>query len=958
MKYMLFLLIWLGLTTTIQAQVKLSGKITDKTKNEGLQDVTLLLLHTKDSTRTSIKSNDKGEFSFEKVNPGNYQLTATLLGFKRSELLVTVANKAMNLNLAMEPGEIMIEEIAITAPPTVAVRGDTMEFNAKNFQTREYADADEMVAQVPGVVIDENGNVKAHGEDVKRILVDGKEFFTSDPRIALKNLPADIIDKLQIIDERSEQSRFSGFDDGKRNKVINIVTKPDRRSGFFGRANAGKGDADKFAINTALNAFNGDRKMSVALMANNINETDLGSVGRGGSRNGNSNTENGLTDTYAGAANYTNSFLDKKLEVNANYNFRKSNTNNDILNDIEFLSSGRENQFQNSHNISEAINNEHTLGGRFKWRLDSMNNLDFNPNMSLRWNDRENSTQSNTSYNKTDPINNVDRSNDNSSNNFNFGGNLTYMHRFKAPGQTISLNIDGNKSSNDALGQTLAFNEYYRNAVLQRSDTINRQNATYGYGSGFNSRLSFTKNINNLSRLQANYGFRNTSNYSDRKTLEFLAETGQYEELNQRLSNEFRNDFNHHSVGLSYSYNKRDTLRIQAGLNYEHGVRVNDRTVPYDLRTVANFGSFLPNFNTTYFFTKERTIEFTYNTNTNVPSISDLQDYLNNENPLNISTGNPDLKQEYSHSLKLNYRDVNKVNGRSFTTHATFNIIDNSIVDNEFRTDTSIILFDDIELGAGGRFNSRTNVDGVYSLNSQTSYGLPIKKLGFNVNATTNLFYNKRKSFLNSVLTPNQTFGFSQGVSLNSNFDRRYTISVGYDLSSRFIENPSNTINPKYNIINHRFNSRATIELFKSFLIGYQLVYINNGAIQNNNSTSANSQNINLTLLNASLGYKFLRRKNAELSIKGFDLLNNAKNINRNVGPTSITNSTSQTLNRYFILNLTYNIRNFGGRSSAPPEGRSEGPRGDRGDRGGNRNERGGNQGGGFQGGSNRGGRF
>lgn len=944
MKYILFLLLCLGLTTNIEAQVKLSGKITDKTKRDVLSNVTIQLLNKKDSTKYAAKTNDNGEYSFDKLTVGTYTVNSTLLGFKPYLAEVQLTDRPVQLSFEMEPGEIMIEEIAITAAPMVAVKGDTMEYNAKNFVTREFADADEMVAQVPGVTIDEDGNVKAHGEDVKRILVDGKEFFSTDPRIALKNLPADIIDKLQIIDEKSEQARFSGFDDGKRSKVINIVTKPDKRKGYFGRANAGKGDSDKFALSTALNSFNGDQRISMTLMANNINETSLGEQGRGGGRRGNNNTERGLADTYAGAANYSNSFLDKKLEVNGNYNFRYSNTFTNTLSDIEYLAGARANQFQNSHQLATAINNEHTFGGRVKWQIDSMNNLDFTPNLTFRGTGRDNSSSSQMTKNQTELINKSDRKNNNDNNSLNYGGSLSYMHRFRKSGQTISLNASGNKSSNDALGQTLAFVDYYKNAVLDRIDTNDRQNVTNGYGSGFNGKISFTQNLNKFSRLQANYGLRNTNNYSDRKTLEFLAETGQYEELNARLSNEFRNDFTHQSAGLSYSYNKRDTLRIQVGLDYEHGVRVNDRTVPYDLRTVADFGSFLPNFTAVYFFNKERNVEFNYNTNTNVPSIDQLQDYIDNGNELNIRRGNPDLKQEYRHDLRFQYRDVNKVNGRSFTSNASVSFYKNRIVDNRFITDTTLQLFDDVILGAGGSYTVPTNISGQYDIRSTTSYGLPLKKLGFNISLNTNLYLNKNFTYLNDELTPNYGYGVSQQVGMNTTFSRKVIVGFHYNYSTRFSDNPTARVT-HYRVTDHRLSNTLVLEFWKNMIFSSQYSYIYNGGIMNSGGN-------NISLLNASLGYKMLKRKNAEISIKGFDLLNNATNINRNVTGSSINNIQSNTLNRYFLLSLTYNLRSFGGRSGNNSERSMDGPRGGRSEGRGEGSRSGGS--GGFGGGRNR----
>lgn len=903
-----FLLIIVFSHSISQAQSIVSGKVQDKTKANPLQDASIQLLNLKDSTVRSAKSNDKGAFSFERVNPGRYQLSGTLLGFKKFEQQLDVNKATQSVVLELEPGEIIIEEITIAPAPNVAVRGDTLEFNSRNFATREYADADEMVAQVPGVTIDEDGKVSAHGEEVTKIMVDGKEFFSTDPKVALKTLPADIIDKLQIIDEKSEQSKFSGFDDGKRSKVINIVTKPDKKKGLFGKFNAGKGDEDKFSLNTGVNAFRGDEKVSINIMANNINETDFSEQGRGGFRRGNNNTDRGLSDTYAAAANYTNTFLDKKLEVNGNYRFRSSNTITNTLSDVEYTTGTRANQFQKQQQEGENGNSEHNLRGRLKWDIDSMNRLDINPNLSYTNRDIFNSSVSNMMKEGSEPLNNSDRKFNNNNSNFSFGGSLTYMHRFRKSGQTISLNLDGNKSSNEALGRTLAFNQYYKNAMLDRIDTNNRESITNGYGSGYNGRLSYTYNLSKISRFQANYGFRNTSNYSDRKTMEFLAETGQFDELNERLSNEFRNDFNHHSAGISYAYNKQDTFRFQIGINYERGIRTNDRTFPIDLKTTADFGAFLPEMTVVYFFTKERNLEFNYNKQTNTPSIEQLQDYIDNSNELFLRNGNPNLNQEQSHRLRFQYRDVNRKNGRSFTSNINFDYINDKIIMNTMTTDSTITLFDDIILGAGGQYAVPENINGVFQLRANNNYGLPLKKLGFNLNLNNNLFYNRNYAILNKELMPNHSYGFSQHVGIYTNFSKKIIIGFNYNLNMNFTNNPMSEIS-HYQITNHRVSNTFILEFFKNMTLSYNYSYLYNGGVMG-------AEGISTNLLNASIGYKVFKKKNAEISLKAFDLFNNAKNINRRVSEISISNITSNTLTRYFLLSVSYNLRNFGGRGS------------------------------------------
>src|SRR5690606_17380769 len=262
-----------------------------------------------------------------------------------------------------------LEEIEITGIPAVSLRGDTTEFDAKRFSTREYADADELVVQIPGVEMDEQGNVKAHGEEVTKIIVDGKEFFITDPRIALKTLPAEIIDKIQLIDEKSEQARFSGFDDGERQKVINIVTKPNKKRGTFGKASSGYGDENKFALNTSVNRFDGDKKIAINLMANNVNETNFAEQGRSGSRQGNNNTDRGLSDTYAGVINYNNDFFNNTMDVSGDYNFRSSKTSVISLSDIEYILGNRANQSRAQGQYSLNRQTEHKANARVRWNI-------------------------------------------------------------------------------------------------------------------------------------------------------------------------------------------------------------------------------------------------------------------------------------------------------------------------------------------------------------------------------------------------------------------------------------------------------------------------------------------------------------------------------------------------------------------------------------------------------------
>src|SRR5690606_29970337 len=288
------------------------------------------------------------------------------------------------------------------------------------------------------------------------------------------------------------------------------------------------------------------------------------------------------------------------------------------------------------------------------------------------------------------------------------------------------------------------------------------------------------------------------------------------EELNERLSNEFRNDFNHGSTGMHYAYNRQDTLRVQVGLAYEHGVRLNNRTVPIPLKTTANFYSILPSLTTAYYFDKDRSIEFNYHASTNTPNIDQLQDYIDNTNELYIRNGNPNLDQEYNHGFRLQYRDIDRQSGRSFNTQLHLNLINDKIINSTFTTDTTIRLFEDIILGAGGQYVVPENIDGVFSFRSSSNYGKPIKRLGINLNLDNHLYYNRNFALLNNALIPNHTYEFSQRIGAFSTFSDKLIFGLHYHIDMRFTHNPAEEVR-NYTVSNHRVANTTHLELFKNF---------------------------------------------------------------------------------------------------------------------------------------------
>ncbi|WP_286882866.1 outer membrane beta-barrel protein [Sphingobacterium sp. UBA5980] len=887
-----------------QAQQYITGKLLDNTTSQPIRGASITIIAVKDSSKVQVPTDILGRFSSSTLPNGDYLVSTQPMGYSMDLRRVKLIGQTIDLMFKLTNAEIVLDEINISSS-SIQVKGDTLEFDTKKYITQDFADADELVKQIPGVEIDEDGNVKAQGEPVNKIIIDGREFFSTDPKVALKNLPADVIAKIQIIDDKTEQAKFSGFDDGKRMKVINIVTKPDKRKSYFGKLSGGAGPDRKYAVNTQVTKMNPKRQYSIDINTNNVNQPN-GFATRGNTRG---RTGQGVTTRFNAGFNYLDRFFDDRMDFNANYTYNYTDNNIVSQNKTEYTAGNRANQINNQDQLNSTYGNNHALSIRANWKIDSIQKLDFQPNFSYQSNDRNTSSTGNTLLNLEEMLNSSDRRNKSFGENFNWGGDLTYMRRLNKPGRTISFNFNGSFNSNKSHAENFALNSYYKEGLFSRFDTVNNRNYTMGDNNGFRSKIAYTEMLGKYSRLQGNYTFRNTARYSDRRTYEFLAETGQLGELKNRLSNEFRNDFVYHSGGVSYLFNKKDSIRFQIGLDYQTASQVNDKLFPNILTTKSRFNSLLPNLNFQYNFNKDTRVEFRYNAKTNTPSIEQLQDFIDNQNPLRISSGNPDLKQEYDHNLVVQFRSINKGSGRSFTSDITADFIEHKISNTIFTTDSAFTIAAEVILGPGGQYIRPENFNGVYNLKWQNSLGYRLEPWKLNFNLNNNLYFNQNYTLLNLEKVNAQTYGLSQRVGVNTAFSKDVIIGLDYNGNIAFSKNSASE-KSNYSVYKHTIGNSIALTLLKTWTLNSTFNYLYNGSILNSPSTTS-------LLWNVSIGKKLFKRRNAEINLTVFDLFNDNKNINQQVNDLWVRISQSNAITRYAILSFTYHIRGLGGKGEA-----------------------------------------
>lgn len=924
--------------TDTQAQTgpDVKGVVRDQTTRMPLEGATIRIYNAQDSLLQSTSSDALGRFSFSVQSIGTYQAKIQFLGYKERQLKFNIpeGHEEITLTALLENSSIQLEGVEITAAPTVVLKGDTTEFNAAAFTTEPYADSDALLAQLPGFEIDAEGNLIAQGEQITRIIVDGREFFSTDPRIAMKNLPADIIDKIQLIDERSDQARFTGFDDGERNKIVNIVTRRDRRNGYFGRVGSAYGNLDRYNLGGNLNIFGGARRMSFNAVSNNVNQQNFGmgdgniSVGVGGGLGGRGGRGGrvgrgrrmnaggggfggggmatgipGNTRTTSLSTSFNDSWLDETFEFSGDYSFNKTSSLVHSLTNQETLIGNNANQFSQTESESDRDNQSHRINMRVEWEIDTMQELNFRPNFSFQRTDNMQRYISATAFTHDEPINASNRDQTNENRNFNLSGDLSYRLRLAKPGRTLSLTAVANMNSNKGLAQTVSLNQYYEDYLLGRTDTVNNRNNTEGLGNGITGRLNYTEPINEFNRLMFNYSLRDNSNYSNRETLDYLAETGQFSELNRQLSNTFNNDYLYHSGGISYQFS-RESFNVDVGLDFQGSDIKNHKTFPDEELLTHGFQSYLPNASVSYRPSRNLRFQFNYTTRTNAPSINQLQDVINNENPLNIRTGNPNLNQEYSHGFSMSFNSVKPERGGSLNVSLNADFSNNRVVNSTFIATADTMIAPGIILGNGGQFTRPVNVDGYYTMRGNVSFGIPIPNWKLNLNLNTGLHHNHDIGLMNLQRTYSDSYGVNQTIGVHSRISQRLVFGASYSGNYRIVNNSLNA-NENYNYFNQNIRGDFTWIFWKG-------VRVNSSVAYNKNTGLSQGYDQSFILWNASLGKKLFKREQAELTLSAYDLLNKNVNIVRTVDEMYITDSSSNTLQQYFMLSFTYNLRHFG----------------------------------------------
>ncbi|MBC7903775.1 MAG: outer membrane beta-barrel protein, partial [Gemmatimonadaceae bacterium] len=871
------------------------------------------------------RSNAEGFFSIKGLSSGKYRLLVTHIGFRNLDRDFVINEHIPVIDFGSLPllsKSNMLEEVTVVAEaPPVTIRNDTLEFNAGSFKTKPNAVVEDLLKKLPGIQVDKDGKIKANGEEVKKVLVDGKEFFGNDPKMATKNLPSDVVDKVQVFDRKSDQSRFSGFDDGNSEKTINLTIKQDKKNGLFGRATVGAGDQGRYEGKMNVNSFSGDRQMSAIGMANNTNKQGFsfmdilnfsgGLPGAGGGKGGNidisssglsvqgggpggGSSNPGITTTWAGGLNYNNS-LQKKMDLTGSYFYNKMENEKLEKMNQQWLIPGN-NYTTVKDNKSIGRNESHRVNFANDYKIDSMNSLRISSSLNYQQSDLASSSEYNSVSAKGQRLNGGIANSYIKGDGYNWNSNALFRHRFPKKGRTFSANIGFGINQTQSDGRLSSENAFYNpDGSLKRGDTLNQINNQDADSKNYSAVLSFTEALSKISLLELNYNVASTLSESARNTFDYDKSTGKHSVINDALTTKFSNEYTYHRPGLNWRLQgKKVTLAIGSSMQFAK-LKSDFNLLSLDSSLQRSFTNFLPNANMQYSINRYKNLRFFYNAMTRQPSVSQLQPIDDNTDPLNIRRGNPDLQQEYTHRLNANYSSFDPFQKTSFFASLNASLTNDRIVNADFLS------------AQGERITQPVNANGVYTVSGNASWGFAVKKLKSTVNLNTSASAGRNLAFINSQKNNIRSWNGNAQLTWSYNYKEMFDFTAGVSAGYNNV-NYSLQTNQDSKYWTQQYSFETNFYFPAGFSISSEMDY-------NTRSVLVEGYNANYFIWNAGLAKQLFKNKRGELRLHINDILNQNIGVNRNANQNYIEDVSYNVLKRYGQLSFTYNINKFAGKN-------------------------------------------
>ncbi len=922
----------------IQAQTaSIKGSVLDQQSKAPLRGATVRLKSTTDAAFSkSVLSDSAGNFVFAPLSRDSFSLSVSFVGFNAVTRGVRVESSEVTINISLVPSSSseLATVIITSTPPLATQKGDTLQISASELKVNPDASSEDLVRKVPGVTI-ENGQVKAHGENVQKVTIDGRELFGDDATAALRNLPAEIVDKIQIFDRLSDQAQFTGFDDGSATKSINIVTKANMRNGQFGRVFAGYGTNDRYSVGGNTTILHQNRRISVVGLTNNINQQNFsqqdllgvtsnsqrggggggfrGGGGGGGGNQGGGNfggfgnnanflvgQQNGINKTNAFGINYSD-LWGPKITMTGSYFFNNANNTTNQFSGIQYLSNKLPNR--NDSTLSSNNNTNHRFNMRFEYRIDSSNQLIITPSLSFQNNQTNRSVLTSTFYNPTQRVSDINNITNSHTSGNNLNNTILYRHSFPKKGRTFSINLNTSYNQRNGDVYTDVFQQRFDSTGNSSLDSSKRFTDQSNSGYQLSANVVYTEPLGANTQLQFNYNPSYSNSQADQQAFRYSFADEKYSLFDTTLSNKFNNDYIAQNAGITYRYGNRDN-QFSFGASYQHSVLQSDRTFPNVLTVNKSFDNILPNAMARFKLSSRSNIRMFYRASINQPSVTQLQDVYDITNRPYITAGNPDLRPQYNHIVSTRYTFTNTAKSLLFVGNLFVQAANNYIANATFVPLSDSVISSRLRLAPGEQLTKPVNLDGYLNLRSFFTFAVPVKFIKSNLNLNTGVSYSKLPGILNSQPNLSKAITYTLGSVIASNISPNVDFTVSYSANFNTVENQNDA-----SLNSHYFQHVAGVQLNLLSKSGW---FFQNDLSNQLYTGLAQGFNQNYTIWNMSAGKKFLKSQKGELKLSVFDLLKQNRSITRNITETYIQDVQNQVLQQYFMLTFTYNLRNFG----------------------------------------------
>lgn len=908
-------------TFSIFAQNKViavSGRIIESDSKEPAAQATVQLLSLPDSAYAAgIGSGNKGWFTLPKVKAGKYVLKVSYIGFRTKYVPVQLSANVPDRNIGtitLDPDAVMLGEAVITAEaPPVTIKADTTEYSAAAYPVPEGSMLEDLVKKIPGAEVTQEGKITINGKEIKKIMVDGKEFFSDDPKVSMKNLPANMIEKVKAYDKKSDMARITGIDDGDEESVLDLTVKKGMKKGWIGNLIAGYGNKDRYEAGAMISRFKDNASLSIIGSANNTNNQGFSEFGDAGQGLGGGNAGSGITTAQSLGVNFAKDT--KKIQVGGNLQYGHSDNNARRKSSSEtFL--GETSSFSQSESFSNRNRHDFRVDFRLEWRPDTLTTIIFRPNGSYSQTESSNSSWERTENNSHNPVNAKEAASSSKSHNLSFNGSLMAFRRLNNRGRNLSLGARFGYSDNESDSYSDSKTEFFE---LDSISDISRYTDRNGDSRNWSISASYTEPVFKNHFLQLRYEFAHRKQLSQSLVYDSINYVP-YPEYIERgydndLSTRVENFYDTHNADLSIRgiYTK---MMYSAGVGFTPQSSLSKTTIGPNYKKnlpEQNVLNWAPSVMFRYMFNKQHVLMFRYRGRSSTPNIEDLQEVIDITDPMNLRYGNPNLKPSFNNSFTLYYNRFIPESMRSYSANLYYSNTLNSVANRMTYDPTT-----------GARVYKKENVNGNWDTRGYFSFNTPLKNKKFTISSNSNAIFSDAVSYTsiggkkNTDQELSTTHNFAIGEKLTGSyrstvFDVSISGSANYNLVRNSKQENSNRETFDYYVggntnVNLPWQVAISTDLNCRFKNGYT------GGLNNNE-----------VMWNAQISKNFLKNNSGTIRFKIYDILKQQSSLSRSISETMMSDTEYNTLGSYFMVHFVYRFNTLGGKA---PGGRGRGPGG------------------------------